>query len=470
MTGLRLKLAANASLREGRSGQYLLSRRPLRALRVNRALFRFLERLREAGPAAIPGDFLTLLLGLVSRGYLEIEAAPEAENYPFVSVIVPVKDQPADLADCLRSLEGLDWPHDRREIIVIDDGSVIPVAVPPGVRLLRREVSGGPAAGRNLAAQQARGDILAFLDADCVAGMGWLRELAPFFAADGIGAAGGLVTGYYKNSFLDRYEDACSSLNLGRRLMLEASGPSTLYAPTANLLVRHHTFMSIGGFAADRRVGEDVDLCWRLRDLGHGLVYAPYGAVAHKHRNRPGRMLRRRGEYGASEAGLYRAHRDKRKTMVVPVLAGLDFLALAAAILLLNPYPLLLVPLLFALDFWRRAAALKKTGLPLPLSAIAGSALRSEGSFCYYVCFHLVRYYFVVLLALGFLWHPVWAFAGLALAATSLVDFFVKKPRLPYPVFLLLYTLEHLAYQAGVFWGCLNARWFGSYRIAFRRR
>jgi hypothetical protein len=45
----------------------------------------------------------------------------------------------------------------------------------------------------------------------------------------------------------------------------------------------------------------------------------------------------------------------------------------------------------------------------------------------------------------------------------------VKKPRLPYPVFLFFYTLEHLAYQAGVFLGCLRERYFGSYRLSFRR-
>jgi mycofactocin system glycosyltransferase len=469
MKGFQFTLAANTSLEAGPGGYFLLSRRPLRVLRVNRALFRFLERVRDGEPvdttlADLPG----LLLGLASKGYLEINCPPEPASFPFVSIIVPVKDQPADLADCLRSLEGLDWPRDRREIIVVDDGSSPPVSA-AGARVFRQETSRGPASGRNLGARHARGDILAFLDADCLAGKDWLRELVPFFSAGGVGAVGGCVAGYFRDGFLDRYEDACSPLSLGRRLMLEGRGPSTLYAPTASLLVARAAFEDAGGFAEGRRVGEDVDLCWRLRDLGYGLVYAPFGRVAHKHRNRLGRMLRRRADYGASEASLYRAHRDKRKTLVAPVFAGLAFLAVAAAIIWPDPCPLVAVPVFAGLDAWRRSAALKRTGLALPPATVLASALRSGLSFGYFACFHLVRYYFVLLLALGFAWYPVWALAGLALAAASLVDFFVKKPRLPYPVFLFYYTLEHLAYQAGAFLGCLKARYFGSYRLSFRR-
>jgi mycofactocin system glycosyltransferase len=469
MNGFRLALAANTSLEPTPDGYFLISRRPLRALRVNRALFNVLERLRDGTEVDFTAEILRLLLDLVSKGYLEITGLAGPAEYPPVSIIVPVKDQPEDLRDCLRSLQHLDWPAERREVIVVDDGSTLPVSVATGISLLRHDASLGPAACRNLGARQARGDILAFLDADCLAGEGWLWELVPFFVATGVGAVGGYVAGYYRESFLDRYEDAGSSLNMGRRLILEGRGPSTFYVPTANLLVRRDVFMSTGGFDEQRRVGEDVDLCWRLRSLGYGLVYAPFGRVAHKHRNRLGRMLKRRAEYGTSEAGLYRAHRDKTKAFVVPVFTGLSFLALALAVLLVNPYPLIAVPFLVGLDAWRRSSALGKAGLALPFRRIIGPAIRSGLSLCYFALFHLVRYYLVPLLALGFLWHPVWALAGLALAATSLVDFFVKKPALPYPVFLFFYLLEHLAYQAGVFLGCLKAGYFGSYRVSFRR-
>ncbi len=59
--------------------------------------------------------------------------------------------------------------------------------------------------------------------------------------------------------------------------------------------------------------------------------------------------------------------------------------------------------------------------------------------------------------------------AGLAVIDTSITDYYVKRPKLAYPVFLFFYILEHLAYQAGVFIGCLKQGYFGSYRLSFNR-
>ncbi len=470
MIGFCLRLAANTSLKEGPDGHFLVSHLPLRVLKVNKTLFQVFERIRDGALFTYDDHLLRVLLGLVSKGYLVLELPPELGEYPMVSIIVPVKDQPEDLGECLDSLRRIDYPADQREIIVIDDGSAIPVSTANSdIRIYRQDTSLGAAAGRNLGAQQAHGEILAFLDADCLAGEDWLRELVPFFQVAGVGAVGGFVAGYFKDSFLDRYEDACSSLNMGRRLILEDKVASTMYVPTANMLVTRAAFLNACGFEEGRRVGEDVDFCWRLRKLGYGLVYAPFGRVAHKHRNRLGRMLGRRAEYGTSEAELYRAHRDKRKTFLVSIFTGLSFLALSLAVLLPNPYPLIVIPVFFGLYIWRRSAALRKSAIRFPLQQVTASTIRSGLSFFYFAFFHLVRYYLVLILILGFLWYPAWAFAGLALLVTSIVDFFVKKPALPYPVFLFFYLLEHLAYQLGVFWGCLKTRSFGSYRLLFRR-
>ena len=94
----------------------------------------------------------------------------------------------------------------------------------------------------------------------------------------------------------------------------------------------------------------------------------------------------------------------------------------------------------------------------------------SSGSFFFYFSFfHLVRYYLILILVLGFLLHSLWLFGGVAVLYTSIVDYYVKKPSLNYPFFLFFYLLEHLAYQAGVFWGCLKLRHFGSYLVSFKR-
>jgi mycofactocin system glycosyltransferase len=481
MKGFGFSLAAHSFLREGPDGRFLVATRPVRRLSLNAPLFALLEHIRDGGtlseflernPGLAAGNILRTLLSLVARGYLKLETIAEMESYPLVSIIIPVRDQPGDLGECLHSLAGLDYPEDRLEIIVVDDGSkkdVSEIITSEKIRFIRHDKSLGPATCRNIGAEHASGDILAFLDADCLAGESWLTELVPFFRAAGAMASGGYVDGYYRKSFLDRYEAKSSSLNMGNRLLLEGDSASTFYVPTANLLVTREAFQRVGGFREGMRIGEDVDFCWRLRDLDDTLVYVPSGRVAHKHRNRLGRMLKRRFEYATSEAVLYRAHRDKRKTMQVSAFSGLAFLALALAVLLVNPYPLGAILLLFGLDLWRRSAKTKGLKIDLAFSQTVYSAFRSWLSFYYFAFFHLARYYLVLFIGFGFLWHPLWIFGGLAVVYASAVDFSVRKPALLYPVFLFYYFLEHLAYQVGVFWGCLKTGYFGSYRLSFRR-
>ena len=481
MEGFGFSLADNTYLRADPDGFFLLSRLPLRILRLNESLYNLLKHIRDGGelseflsqnPDMNPGNILRVLLSLVSKGYLKLERIAAIAEYPRVSIIIPVRDQPEDLLECLQSINNINYPNDRREIVVVDDGSqkdVSRIVTNENIRVIRHEESRGPAACRNAGAEKAQGDIFAFLDADCMAGENWLQEIIPFFQAAKVGAVGGYVDGFYKDSFLERYEKVFSSLNMGRRLILEAKTESSFYVPTANMLVTKEAFIATGGFKEGMQVGEDVDFCWRLRDLGYSLLYVPSGRVAHKHRSHLGRMLQRRSEYGTSEAELYRTHRDKKKGFAISLYSGLSFLVLTLSILLMNPYPLCLIPVLFGIDLWRKSLIVKKFKMAISFPQIVYSAFRSYLSFFYFAFFHLVRYYLILIVGLGFLWHPLWLFGGLALIYTSIVDFYVKRPKLFYTVFLYFYLLEHLAYQVGVFRGCVKLKYFGSYFLSFRR-
>jgi mycofactocin system glycosyltransferase len=376
----------NTFLRAVPDGFFILSRTPIKISRINESLYNLLKLIREGGqvkdflkqkPAINNEKTLRVLLDLVSRRYLEIDRPAPLKEYPRVSVIIPVRDRLEDLLECLLSLEKLNYPKDRREIIIIDDCSEREVSrfvAADRATVFRNYESKGPAACRNIGADKAKGDILAFIDADCIAGDDWLNETIPFLQEAGAGAVGGFIDGYYQDSFLDRYEKVSSSLNMGKHLVIEAKTESGFYVPTANLLVTRDAFKAAGGFKESMDVGEDVDFCWRFRDLGFTLVYTPTGSVAHKHRNRLFSMLGRRAKYGTSEAVLYKTHRDKKKGFPVSVYSCLSFLSLAAAILIMNPYPLGLIPVLFGIDAWRKAAMLKAFKKEYSLSNTLSSA------------------------------------------------------------------------------------------------
>ena len=481
MKGFGFSLAENVFFREDSGGYYLCSRIPLRILRLNKTLYTLVKFTHRGGnlaefvaqnPGLNTGNLLRILLSLTSRGYLKLDGIPPIEEYSDVSVIIPVKDQFVDVVECLEALEELDYPQEKLEIVVVDDHSKMEISeleTSFNVRVIRQEITRGPAFSRNYGVSYASSSVLAFLDADCIPGEDWLSELLPFFRASSVGAIGGYIEGYYQETFLDKYEEVASSLNLGQRLILEGKSENSFYVPTASLLVTREAFNKCGGFEEDMRIGEDVDFCWRLRNSGYSLLYAPYGAVAHKHRGQLEKMLKRRGEYGTSEAVLYRNHRDKKKIFNLSLYPALVFLALAVALVMLNPYPLCAIPPVFLFELWRKSVTLKKHKMPLPAGQIAYSILRTYLSFFYFTSFHLIRYYLILLLIPGFFLHSFWLFDAWILLLASLVDYFTKKPALLYPVFLFFYLAEHLAYQIGVFWGCWRLKYFGSYLVSFRR-
>jgi mycofactocin glycosyltransferase len=478
MSEFTFKPAKNTYLEHTSKGYFLVSKTPVRLLRINESLYTVLQDIQAGrslseiirnNPALRKEQLLQILLSLTYKGYYQLDGITQLEEYPLVSVIVPAYSPSQNLLECLNSLAGLDYPQDKLEVIVVEDG---PSNNTPDLSVfkithIKLEESRGPGAARNAGAIQARGEILAFLDSDCIADKNWLNEIVPFFQLGFIGAVGGLVAGYHKRSLLDRYEEVSSSLNLGQRILFEGNTESVLYVPTCNMLVKREVFNSINGFKVDIRVGEDVDFCWRLRKSGQMLLYTPVGKVYHKHRSQFWKMLLRRSDYGSSEAPLYRSDKEKRKSFIIPVWACLSFVALIVAILLKNPYPLCFILILLGVNFFRESIALKRFNIVLPVKQIGFSTLRSHFSFYYFASFHIIRYYLFILLIAGFFYHPIWYFCIFSLLLTSIVDFILKKPRLVYPLYLLFYVSEHLAYQLGVFLGCLKTKYFGSYRLKF---
>lgn len=407
------------------------------------------------------------------KAVLEIESVTGTDYFPSVTVIIPVKDRARELAECLQSLVGQDYPKERMEIIVVDDGSTdetVEVASSFSCKLLTNKRTQGQSLCRNRGAAAARGEILAFIDSDCVAGNDWLRQLVPYFQWEQVGAVGGYVDGYFEQSSLDRYEKAYSPLNMGKHIFYSTDDRSTFYVPTCNLLVRRSLYLDNGGISEALHVGEDVDFCWRMRSRGHFLLYVPVGVVLHKHRNCLTRMLKRRADYGTSEALLYSLHREKRKLFQAPPLAALSFLALCWALLVCSIIPAAAAAGSAATEAVMKVLRMKKACLHVPVHSVVYSVVRTHLSFFYFVCFHLVRYYLLCLLMVGMFVPALVPLSLAMLVYAAFVDYVVKRPRLFFTTFLFYYTLEHLCYQAGVAVGCVRARTLSPYRSRLQRR
>jgi len=227
---------------------------------------------------------------------------------PFVSVVIPVLNGERTLRDCLVSLMRMDYPPERREILVVDNGSTdrtaeIIKSFP--VQYLREERQGCSAA-RNRGIQASRGEIVVSTDADCVASRGWLRELVKAFDEEGVGAVAGEVFAYPPKTPAERYAARVRHLSPQKYL----SRPLLPFAAFPNLAFRRDVFDRIGLLDETVALGESTDFCTRfLRGTGLKLKYAPNAVVFHRHRASAWEFFKQQWTHGRGHAQLYIKYR-----------------------------------------------------------------------------------------------------------------------------------------------------------------
>lgn len=205
-------------------------------------------------------------------------------SQPFVSVVVPVLNGERVIRGCLVSLLRTEYPPERREILVVDNGSTDQTAdIIRGfpVRYVREGRRGIPYA-RNRGIEASCGQIIAFTDADCVVSTGWLRELVRGFEEEGIGGVEGETVDYLPSTPVERYVARRRNHSYQFR---HAGSPLSPYAITANVAFRREVFERIGFFDPRFVGGSDVDLSWRfLGETDLSLRYNPRAVVFHRHR------------------------------------------------------------------------------------------------------------------------------------------------------------------------------------------
>ena len=383
--------------------------------------------------------------------------------WPTVSIIVPAHGRPNATRCCVQSLLALDYPAERCEIIVVDDASTPPLSAVLDdlpITLLRQERNIGQSAARNLAATIATGTVLAFTDNDCVVERGWLRALVPYLADPTIDMVGGQVIAPPAQGGVAAFEAVRSPLDRGAFATEVTPTAAVSYLPTCNLLVRRGTLLAQGGFDAALRVGEDVDFIWRMLRTGARAWYAPTGRVVHDHRVRWGEWLRRRADYGSSEAMLQQRHPEGRRRMPLPVIGLLSLLAVA-----LIPrfgwsgfWPITLAALLFGAELIEKRRKLRNLGVTLPLTLTAAALGREHAAAFYHLSANVIRYYSLPLLVSGLVWPSGLPALALLLAVAPLTDYQRLRPRLSRLTFVGLYWLELAAYQVGIWRGCWQQR------------
>ncbi len=454
--GFGLKL--DPAVRRPRHG-VLAGGNPIRVIRLTPAGAARLDSWAQGRPVG-PGPGSQALAGrLLDAGIAHPRPGSAAHPTPSeVTVVIPVRDDPAGLAASLDAVGGVG------SVIVVDDGSrpAITSAQAGTATLLRRPVTGGPAAARNTGWREARTEIVAFLDADCIPAHGWLEALLPHFADPEVVAVAPRIrsrAGAAAPGWLAAYERRRSSLDLGSREAPVRPGSVVSYVPTAALAVRKEALAQVSGFDEALRFGEDVDLVWNLGKSGGRIRYEPSVTVTHPTRKSATAWLRQRFQYGRSAAALASRHgRDVAPAAMNAWSAGVWGLALAG-----YPGQAAAVAVLTSAALARRAGSDRATARTLGALALSGH-LRAGLSLAS---------------AVRRAWLPP-ALAGAvaanrrrpgtlacaALVAALTVPAAAEWLSAPADTGLLTWVglrlADDLAYQAGVWSGCASARSAGA--------
>lgn len=211
---------------------------------------------------------------------------PMGNSYlPYVSVIIPVYNGRLTLSECLESVKNLDYPNDRLEVIVVDNGSKDgsdKIAEKYGAKVLYETSIQSPGAARNKGIIEAKGELIAFTDSDCVVTMSWLKHLVKYWDDNQMGCFAGKIEAYTPSTIVEKYSKHVGMLNQEWTLHHQYLP----YTQTANSAYRKYVFDQIGLFNTEMIAGEDGDLAWRMqRKLNLRIKYIPEALVYHKHRS-----------------------------------------------------------------------------------------------------------------------------------------------------------------------------------------
>lgn len=195
-----------------------------------------------------------------------------------VSVIIPALNEEEMIGECLDCLDQSEFFRNSFEVIVVDNGSTdrtMEIACSYSSRfkvIVLQKIGVNISALRNLGAVEAKGEILAFLDADCLVPRDWLTNATRQLQSEETGIVGGNISIPHDSRWVAR-----AWYGVG----YAPKNGEVSYVPSGNLLVRRSRFFQVGGFNEDLKTSEDFDLCVRARTAGFPILAVAEMAVVH---------------------------------------------------------------------------------------------------------------------------------------------------------------------------------------------
>jgi cellulose synthase/poly-beta-1,6-N-acetylglucosamine synthase-like glycosyltransferase len=193
------------------------------------------------------------------------------------SIVIPNLNSPV-VDRTITSLEIQEFDRSQYEVIVVGMDRLGLVRESQLVRFDRSDSPLSPAQARNQGANHSNGEIIAFIDADCVAAPDWLSILGERFKDPNVAVVGGGIEFEKRN-----YWTISDNLSMFYEYLAFHPAGERRQLPSLNLAIRRSIFIELGGFDEryPRPSGEDADLTIRLRYKGYCLHFEPDAVIYH---------------------------------------------------------------------------------------------------------------------------------------------------------------------------------------------
>lgn len=297
---------------------------------------------------------------------------------PFFSVIVPVYNRPAEVADLCESL--LAQTDSDFELVIVEDGSTIDCRTVVGdaagrgldVQYFYKDNEGRSIA-RNYGLERARGDYFLFFDSDCVIPPGYIATVKAALAERPLDCFGGPDAAHESFSDIQKAINYSMTSFLttggirGGKVQLEKFTPRTF-----NMGYSREVYGRVGGFR--EMFSEDIDMSTRIRHAGFTIGLMRDAYVWHKRRVDFRRFFRQVYVFGMSRVTLRLLYPDSLKAVhLLPAVFVLGTLALLLLGVLVSPWWLMPLVMYFAAVFacaWYSTKSLKIALLAVPAAVI----------------------------------------------------------------------------------------------------
>lgn len=224
-----------------------------------------------------------ILVTFLSKPARAARARESGMATPSVAVIVPCYNEGETVAGTCESLLALEYPKDKLEIILVDDGStdntqaaMAQFTTNPQVKIIRKE-NGGKHTALNTGIAATSAEIVGCLDADSFVESSALREIVPCFANDNIAAVTAAMSIYQPKGFIQHMQSAEYLFGITMRHTL-ASVNGLYVTPGPFSFYRRSIIDELGGFRHGHQT-EDMEMALRIQQAGYGIENTPHAHV-----------------------------------------------------------------------------------------------------------------------------------------------------------------------------------------------